>query len=74
LQFEKEIYDLVGSSWQLRSLDSKKNQKSQKNQDTVLAFSQTMLQAETFAQKMLLLRVSFWESCLSLPVGNLNKV
>ena len=44
-QFEKEIYDLVGPSWRL------------KTGDQVVAISRTMLQAETISQRVMLLQV-----------------
>ena len=45
LQFEKEIYDIVGSSWRLKS------------NDQVLAFCRLMLQAESPSQRIMLLQV-----------------
>lgn len=45
LQFEKEIYDIVGSSWRL------------KRNEQVLAFCRLMLQAESPSQRTMLLQV-----------------
>ena len=44
-QFEKQIYDIVGSSWRL------------KNTDQVIAISRIMLQAERLEQRVMLLHV-----------------
>lgn len=44
-EFEKEIFDIVGSSWKL------------KDEDQVLSISRTMLQAETPTQRIMLLQV-----------------
>ena len=45
LQFEKEVYDIVGSSWRLR------------DSEQVIAISRIMLQAETPSQRVMLLQV-----------------
>ena len=45
LQFEKELYDIVGSSWRLKS------------NNQVLAFCRLMLQAESPSQRIMLLQV-----------------
>ena len=44
-QFEKEIYDIVGSSWRL------------KDSEQVIAISRIMLRAETPSQRVMLLQV-----------------
>ena len=44
-QFEKEVYDIVGSSWRL------------KDSDQVIAISRIMLRAETPSQRVMLLQV-----------------
>jgi len=44
-QFEKEVYDIVGSSWRLR------------DSEQVIAISRIMLQAETPSQRIMLLQV-----------------
>ena len=45
VQFEKELYDIVGSSWRLKS------------NNQVLAFCRLMLQAESPTQRVMLLQV-----------------
>ena len=45
LQFEKQVYDIVGSSWRLR------------NTDQVISISRIMLQAESVGQRVMLLQV-----------------
>lgn len=44
-QFEKEVYDIVGSSWRL------------KDNEQVIAISRIMLRAETPSQRVMLLQV-----------------
>ena len=44
-QFEKEVYDIVGSSWRL------------KDSEQVIAISRIMLRAETPSQRVMLLQV-----------------